>query len=63
MEKIPHGRYTKEFREGAAQLGVEDGLSAGEASQRLSLPKALSSPGCAGPRRAKSAISARIDAH
>jgi transposase len=39
MEKIPHGRYTKEFREEAARLVLEDGLSAGEAAQRLSLPK------------------------
>ena len=39
MEKIPHGRYTKEFREEAARLVLEGGLSAGEASQRLSLPK------------------------
>lgn len=39
MGKIPHGRYTKEFREEAARLVLEDGLSAGEAAQRLSLPK------------------------
>lgn len=39
MEKIPHSRYTKEFREEAARLVVEEGLSAGEAAQRLSLPK------------------------
>lgn len=39
MEKIPHGRYTKEFREEAARLVLEDGLSAGQAAQRLSLPK------------------------
>lgn len=39
MEKIPHGRYQKEFREEAARLVLEDGLSAGEAAQRLSLPK------------------------
>ncbi|MBE0584363.1 MAG: transposase [Desulfofustis sp.] len=39
MEKIPHGRYTKEFREKAAGLVLEDGPSAGEAAQRLSLPK------------------------
>jgi len=39
MEKIPHGRYTKEFREEAARLVLEGGLSAGEAAQRLSLPK------------------------
>jgi transposase len=39
MEKIPHGRYTKEFREEAARMVLEGGLSAGEAAQRLSLPK------------------------
>ena len=39
MEKIPQGRYTKEFREEAAGLVLEGGLSAGEAAQRLSLPK------------------------
>ena len=39
MGKIPHGRYTKEFREEAARLVLEDGLSSGEAAKRLSLPK------------------------
>ena len=39
MAKIPHGRYTKEFREEAARLVLEDGLSSGEAAKRLSLPK------------------------
>lgn len=39
MEKIPHDRYTKEFREEAARLVLEDGLSSGEAAKRLSLPK------------------------
>ena len=39
MGKIPQGRYTKEFREEAARLVLEDGLSTGEAAQRLSLPK------------------------
>ena len=39
MGKIPHGRYTKEFREEAARLVLEDGLSSGEAAERLSLPK------------------------
>lgn len=39
MEKIPHGRYTKEFREEAARLVLEDGFSSGEAAKRLSLPK------------------------
>ena len=39
MEKIPQGRYTREFREEAARLIIEDGMSAGEVSARLSLPK------------------------
>ena len=39
MEKIPQGRYTGEFREEAARLVLEDGLSAVEVAARLSLPK------------------------
>jgi transposase len=39
MERIPHGRYTKEFREEAARLVIEEGLSPGEAAKSLSLPK------------------------
>jgi len=39
MEKIPQGRYTREFREETAQLVIKDGMSAGEVSARLSLPK------------------------
>lgn len=39
MGKIPQGRYTREFREEAARLVLEDGQSAGEISARLSLPK------------------------
>ena len=38
-EKIPQGRYTREFREEAARLVLEDGQSTGEVSARLSLPK------------------------
>lgn len=37
--RIPHGRYSKEFREEAVRLVTEGGLSTGEASARLSLPK------------------------
>ena len=37
--RIPQGRYSKEFREEAVRLVTEGGLSAGEASARLSLPK------------------------
>ena len=39
MEKIPHVRYTKEFREEATLLVIEDGMSVSEVSVRLSLPK------------------------
>lgn len=39
MKKIPYGRYTKELREEAVRMVIENGLSAGEAASRLSLPK------------------------
>jgi len=39
MEKNPNGLYSKEFREEAAWLVIENGLSTGEAATRLSLPK------------------------
>lgn len=39
MEKIPQSRYTKEFREEATRLVIENGMSVGEVSARLSLPK------------------------
>jgi len=39
MPKVPYGRYTKEFREEAARLVIEDGMSVGEVGRRLSLPK------------------------
>ena len=39
MERIPKGKYTKEFGEEAVKLVLENGLSAGEASRRLSLSK------------------------
>jgi putative transposase len=39
MEKIPQGRYTGEFREETARWVIDDGMSAGEISTRLSLPK------------------------
>ncbi len=38
MKGIPQGRYTKEFRQEAVKLVMEDGLSWGEAARRLSLP-------------------------
>jgi len=39
MERLPHGRYTKEFREEAVKKVTEEGLSIIEVSRRLSLPK------------------------
>jgi len=39
MERVPHGRYTKEFREEAVKKVTEEGLSVLEVSKRLSLPK------------------------
>ena len=36
MERLPYGRYTKEFRQEAVKQVVEDGLSAHEAAKRLS---------------------------
>ena len=39
MERLPRGRYTREFREEAVKLIVEGGLSISEVSERLSLPK------------------------
>ena len=42
MKKLPKGNYTKEFREQAVKLVLEEGLSLREAGQRLSLsPKTL----------------------
>jgi len=37
MERLPYGRYTKEFRQEAVKQVVEEGLSVHEASKRLSL--------------------------
>ena len=39
MERIPNGRYTKEFREEAVKLVTEGGLAVDAAARRLSLPK------------------------
>ena len=42
MQKLPKGTYTKEFREQAVKLVLEEGLSLREAGLRLSLsPKTL----------------------
>ena len=38
MKGIPQGRYTKEFRQEAVNLVIEDKLSLPEAARRLSLP-------------------------
>jgi transposase len=38
-EKVPNGRYTKEFRKEAVKMVMEGGLSVLEVSSRLSLPK------------------------
>jgi transposase len=37
MEKIPYGKYTKEFREEAVKLVENGGLSVKEAARRLSI--------------------------
>ena len=43
MKGIPQGRYTREFRQEAVKLVVEDKISCREAAQRLSLaPSTLS---------------------
>ncbi len=39
MERIPNAVYTKELREEAAKLVVEQGLTIPEVARRLSLPK------------------------
>jgi transposase len=39
MERLPRGRYTKEFREEAVKLATEDGLSVAEVARRLIIPK------------------------
>ena len=38
MKGVPQGRYTKEFREEAVKLIIEEGLSLPDATRRLSLP-------------------------
>jgi len=39
MEKVPQGKYTKEFQEEAAKMVTEQGLSIPEVGRRLSIPK------------------------
>ena len=41
MERVPNGRYTKEFREEAVKMVTESGMSVLEVSRRLSLPMGL----------------------
>jgi transposase-like protein len=38
LERIPHGKYTREFRLEAVKLVTEDKLSVSEAARRLELP-------------------------
>ena len=38
MKRIPQGRYSKEFREEAVKLVVDQDLSIPEASRRLDIP-------------------------
>ncbi|MDT8317413.1 MAG: transposase [bacterium] len=38
MEKLPYGKYSKEFREEAVKLVLEGGLSVPEVGRRLSVP-------------------------
>jgi len=39
MKRIPQGRYSKEFREEAVKLVIDQELSVPEASRRLGIPK------------------------
>jgi len=39
MERVPNGRYTREFREEAVKMVTEQGMSVLDVSSRLSLPK------------------------
>ena len=38
MKGIPQGKYTREFRQEAVKLVLEEGMSWAKAAQRLSLP-------------------------
>jgi len=38
MKGLPHGRYTKEFREEAVKMVLNGGMAVPEAARRLSLP-------------------------
>ncbi len=39
MQKIPYGKYTKEFREEAVKLVAEGWLSVAETARHFSVPK------------------------
>ena len=39
MKRIPQGRYSKEFREEAVKLVIDQNLSIPEVSRRLDVPK------------------------
>src|SRR5512137_2935744 len=39
MERVPYGKYTKEFREEAVKLITEEKLSIPEVARRLNLPQ------------------------
>ena len=39
MKRIPQGKYSKEFRQEAANHVIDQGLSIPEASRRLDVPK------------------------
>jgi transposase len=39
IERIPKGKFTREFREETVQMVVEDKLSVAEVSRRLQLPE------------------------
>ncbi len=38
MKRLPYGRYTREFRQEAVKLVLEEGMGWVEAAERLSLP-------------------------
>ena len=62
MAKIPHGRYTKEFREEAARLVLEGVFPPQKRPNGSHYRKVLLRPGCGWLRVASSAISAGIGA-
>jgi transposase-like protein len=39
MERLPRGRYTKEFKEEAVRLASEGRLAVSEVARRLLIPK------------------------